>query len=216
MLQSKGEILQVMTDWETFHAPKNLIKDEQTAHLLVDYIVKNHGGIISYTSLNAAAVALASQVLTPEPKQLTVDEQAAIFQKREFERIQRETLENSVPFQERFEAAERAKKQKEKAAGAQANAKTDIELAIDAYQCYRTNGSGIDHTMTDAMKAELRTVKVGNDSVRTLAAVRQIISDLPDHPRVGDVARAVERINARLREAAENPVQKDTWAQRPR
>src|SRR5438105_3307625 len=104
MLQSKGEILQVMTDWETFHAPKNLIKDEQTAHLLVDYIVKNHGGIISYTSLNAAAAALASQVLTPEPKKLTAEEQAAIFQAKELKRIQREQLENSVPFSDRVKA----------------------------------------------------------------------------------------------------------------
>ncbi len=45
---------------------------------------------------------------------------------------------------------------------------------------------------------ELRTVKVGNDFVRTLAVVRQIITELPDHPKMGDVARVVESLNARL------------------
>jgi len=49
------------------------------------------------------------------------------------------------------------------------------------------------------VQRELRTVKCGNDAVRTLAVVRQIIQELPDHPKSGDVARVVQCLNARLK-----------------
>jgi len=55
--------------------------------------------------------------------------------------------------------------------------------------------------------AELKTivfrVNGKKDFVRTLAAVRIIIQNLPDHPVRGDVVRVMERINTERAAAAE-------------
>jgi hypothetical protein len=96
-------------------------------------------------------------------------------------------------------ARDKQKRLVEERAKAQSTAKGDIELAISGYECYRENGFGVDYATTDAMRRELRTVKFGNDMVRTLAVVRQIIQELPDHPKMGDVTRVAERLNARLK-----------------
>src|SRR5260370_42247904 len=77
-----------------------------------------------------------------------------------------------------------------------------LAVAISGYQCYRINGGGIDYSATEMVQKELSTVvsRLPNgqrDYVRNLVVVRQIIQELPDHPKMGDVARVVESLNAR-------------------
>jgi hypothetical protein len=197
-MQSTEEVLRIFDEWSRHYAPSNFIQNEKNGALLADYILKNYG-LVSITYLSLAVSALASQLdLLPEPKKLTVDEQAAIFQAKEFARIQKETLENSIPFSERV-TAEKVKREKEAQIKRQADAKGALVTAIAGYQCYLASGKGVDYLTTEMVQNELHTVKAGNDAIRTLAVVQQIIQDLPDHPRQGDVARVVEVLNARLK-----------------
>jgi len=195
--QTQGEILRIFVDWKNLYAPKNLIENDQTASLLVDYVIKHHGGLVSFTALNAAVTALADQVLKPEPKPLTLDELAAI----ENTRMHADYMKSIAP-QESFDAKvarDKQKRQAEAASKAQADAKGELARAISGYECYRENGAGVDYTATEMVQRELALVKFGNDMVRTLAVVRRIIQDLPDHPKMGDVARVVEKLNRELK-----------------
>ena len=202
IVQTQDEVLRLFDEWGMHYAPSNVIQNEKNAKLLADYVFKTYG-LMSITYLSLAVSALASQLdLVPEPKQLTPEEKAAIFQKREFARIQKEQLENSKPFSERVKA-ENAKRLAEEETKRQADAKGALAIAISGYQCYKTNGSGVDYTTTELMQKELsavvsRSPNGQRDYVRNLVAVRQIIQELPDHPKMGDVARTLEQINARL------------------
>ena len=205
-LQSNDELIRVADDFFRNFCPPNLVKDgpsgTKNAEAIISRCLQKHG-VVTAGSLTEAAHELAAEgklALIPEPpatKVKTVDELAAEEHKRQY----LDYLESIKP-QESFEVrvrAETAKKNAEKLAKAQADAKGQLELAISGYQCYRLNGAGIDYAATEMAQKELLTVKVGNDFVRTLAVVRQIILELPDHPRSGDVARVVESLNARLK-----------------
>jgi hypothetical protein len=197
-MQSTEEVLRIFDEWSRHYAPSNFIQNEKNGALLADYILKNYG-LVSITYLSLAVTAIASQLdWVPEPKRLTVDEQAAIFQAKEFARIQKETLENSIPFSERV-TAEKVKREKEAQIKSQTDARGQLAVAISGYQAYRINGGGIDYGTTEMVQKELRGVKCGQNHCRTLAVVQQIIQELPDHPRQGDVARVVEVLNARLK-----------------
>src|SRR5208282_2324099 len=189
--QSDAEIFRIAKDWEELYAPANLIRDDKTATLLLEWVIANEG-IVSFSGFNHAVAALP-QVLIPEPKAKTSEELAA----EENAKMHRDFMESIKP-QESFDEKVTRDKQARltaQAAKAQSDAKGQIELAISGYQCYRTNGGGVDYTSTEMMQRELRTVKVGSDFVRTLAVIKRIIQELPDHPNMGDVARVVERLN---------------------
>jgi len=180
--QSQAEIFRIAKDWEELYAPANLIRDARTASLLVEWVIVNEG-IASFTGFNHAVAALASQVLKPEPKPLTQEEQAAIFQKREFERIQREQSENSVPFQDRMAAAEKAKKDAEKEKARQASAWKERDRLIDAYSINLGPGR-IDHARSEYFKEQLRGIKATRpdgtmDWVVVLKTVQEALSKLP-------------------------------------
>jgi hypothetical protein len=100
--QSDGEIIRTIDDWVRNFCPPNVVKNAKNVQLIGDHCLAKHG-FVSISGLTEAAHELGAGnlELVPEPKKLTADEQAAIFQKKEFARIQRETLENSVPFSER-------------------------------------------------------------------------------------------------------------------
>ena len=211
--------MRIFDEWGRHYAPSNFIQNEKNAKLLLDFISQNYG-LVSITYLTQAATALGYQLdLVPEPKKLTVDELTKMFQEKEFKRIQRETLENSVPFSDRVKA-EQTKRLADEEVKRQSDAEGELAVTISGYQAYKENGSGIDYTTTEMVQRELKTIVVRvagkKDFVRTLAAARVVIQQIPDHPKIGDVNKIVQRIANQQREAAENPVQKDTWAQRPR
>jgi len=220
--QTPSEIYRVMVDWESFHAPKNFIATDENRIKLVDYASAQGDGIISFTSLNNACAALAAQVLQPEPKQPTIEEQAAEFQAKEFKRIQREQRENSVPFDERLKAA-KAKKDAEDRAKAEADAETMLNNEIMSYQCY-AGPNRIDYTITNQIIQQLKAVAVRIDgkrsAIETLKAVRDVIRALPDRPTLGAVEQAIETVNRQRREAREpgdRKIRDDArWASRPR
>jgi len=102
----------------------------------------------------------------------------------------------------------------------QSDAEGELAVTVSGYQAYKENRSGIDYTTTEMVQRELKTIVVRvagkKDFVRALAAARVVIQQIPDRPKIGDVNKIVQRIANQQREAAENPAQKDTWAQRPR
>jgi hypothetical protein len=199
-LQSNEEMLRIADEWIRNFRPSNLVPSTKNAELILTQCLKT-SGVISISGMTEAAHAIAAQLelipTPPAPKVKTADELAV----EENTKMFRDYVESVKP-QESFEVrvrAETAKKNAEKLAKAQADAKGQLAVAIAGYQCYRTSGAGIDYGATEMVQKELRTVKVGNDFVRTLAVVRQIILELPDHPKMGDVARVVESLNTRLK-----------------
>jgi hypothetical protein len=209
IVQTPDEMVRVMDEWFRNFAPSvapDLLGTHNNGKRQVDYCLENFGAV-SITGLTQAYEALkAAGVLDLKPAEPVLSEgEKARLQAEKSEKKMRQDYLDSVKPQLSFEEhqkAEQAKKATEEAKKAQDDAKGQLAVAIAGYQCYRVNGSGVDYTATELMQKELSTVvsRSSNgqrDYVRTLAAVRQIILELPDHPRIGDVARTLESINAR-------------------
>jgi hypothetical protein len=203
-IQSQEDILRTADDWFRNFCPSNLVKDglsgTKNAELIMGRCLQKHG-VLTISGMTEAAHELGPEgklVLIPEPpapKVKTADELAAA----EIAKQHRDYMDSIRP-QESFDAKvarDKQKRQAAEAAKAQTDAKDALAVAISGYQCYRLNGAGIDYVATETVQRELRTVKCGNDAIRTLAVVRQIIQELPDHPKMGDVARVVGSLNAR-------------------
>ncbi len=201
MNQSPEGAVQVFDEFVRGFASPDLILDANSqearnnASLLMEYVVKKYGWVtISY--LQEADRTLGARLArVPAAKQPTAEEMAEKERLKQFHDYM-ESIKPQPDFRERAKQAQ-DKAQAEKNAKAQEDAKVQLAVAISGYQAYRVNGGGIDYTATEMVQKELRGVRVGNDFVRTLAVVRQIIQELPDHPKMGDVARVVESLNAR-------------------
>jgi hypothetical protein len=203
MSQTNEEVLRIVDDWGRNLCPADMVQNERNGKLLLDYCwtqfgVVTAGGLTH--AYNAVRDKLELVPAPPAPKVKTAEELA----QEEILRQNRDYLDSIKPqpdFSAKMREVQR-KKDEEKATKAQADAKGQLAVAISGYQCYRISGSGVDYTGTELMQKELSTVvsRLPNgqrDYVRNLAAVRQIISELPDHPQVADVARTLESINAR-------------------
>jgi hypothetical protein len=197
--QSNTEVMRIARDWEELYAPENLIRDARTASLLVEWVLAQEG-MVSFSGFNHAVIALGSRVLypdAPQPKVESADELAAEGNAR-MDKEYQDSLKPQPSFADRVKM-ETAKRQAEEAAKAQINAKGRLKTLIDSYECYKTNGAGKDFPSTEMVRQELRGLKCGNDFVRAVAELQQILQELPDHPRQGDVARVVASLNARLK-----------------
>jgi hypothetical protein len=213
--QSDEELIRVMDEFVRLYFPPNVVKNERNVTLIGDRCVQKYG-LVSISGLTEAAHELgaANLELIPQPKVLTVQEHAKLLaekaakaQARDLAQSKRDQLANSESaFFERVRNAEKAKAIKEEA-DKQISAEKELEVAISGYQAYLAWGKGIDISTTSMVKADLKTivfrVNGKKDFVRTLAAVRKIIQNIPDHPRGGDVVRVMERINAEKIAAAE-------------
>jgi hypothetical protein len=220
--QSDDELLRVMVEWVTNFFPPNVVKNERNVQLIGDRCVAKYG-FVSIIGLTEAAHELgaANLELIPQPKPLTalehanlLAEKAAKAQARDLAQSKRDQLANSESaFFERVKNAEKAKAIKEEA-DKQASAEKELEVTIDGYQAYLASGKGIDISTTSMVKADLKTivfrVNGKKDFVRTVAAIRQIVQALPDHPVRGDVVRVMERINV------ENAAEKERQLTAPR
>jgi hypothetical protein len=200
MIQTIDEVRRIADDWGRNLAPADIVQNGKNAQMLVDYCLAQFG-VVTAGGLTKAYNALRDKLdlvpAPPAPKVKTAEELA----QEEILRQNRDYLDSLKPqpdFSAKMREVQR-KKDEEKATKAQADAKGQLAVAISGYQCYRSNGGGIDYTATEMVQKELRGVRVGNDFVRTLAVVRQIIQELPDHPQMHDVARVVESLNARSR-----------------
>jgi hypothetical protein len=82
------------------------------------------------------------------------------------------------------------------------------------YQCY---GLGrVDITGSEMVQHDLKTIRVpahdgkgvdgkNFDYIATLSWVRAVILELPDHPKVGDVQVAVQRVREKFAQQAAKP-----------
>ena len=188
-LQTNDEMLRVADEWFRNFCPPNLVKDgpsgKKNAELIMERCLQKYGGILTISGMTEAVHELgaAHLDLIPEPKQLTQEEKAAIFQQREFERIQKEQLENAVPFQGRMAAAEKAKKDAEKEKARQAAAWKERDCLIDSYSINLGPGR-IDHARSEYFKEQLRGIKAKRpdgsmDWTVVLKLVQQALSKMP-------------------------------------
>jgi len=213
--QSNQERLRIAADWANNHCPADLEllgeAGDKNAVALVNYCLEQFGVILAsnltlaYNALKAAGkLELKPEVSAPKPP--TAEELAAKEIAKQ-DADYRESIKPQPDFSERMREVQ-AKKDKENAKKAQKDAEGQLEVAISGYQCYRVNGGGIDYPGTEMVQKELNTIVARGangkrDFVRNLAVVRQVISELPDHPQSGDVAKVVESLNVRLRDAAQ-------------
>jgi hypothetical protein len=157
-MQTHDEIFRVITDWKTFHAPKNLIDNENTMTLLADFIAKNHSGSVSFTSLNAAVAALGSKVVTPE---LTEKEKAAAFATKMEAKMRKDYLDSlkvkSVVETQKNNAQDAAEAKKAADAKELANLKSEIAREIDGHIVGHPSG-GVNYTRTNSERDTLRGV----------------------------------------------------------
>lgn len=220
-LQSNDEVIRVADEFFRNFCPQNLVKDgpqgSTNAQLIAERCFRKHG-ILTISNMAEAAYELGTEgklALIPEPKTLTRDEQAAIFQKKEFVRIQRETAENAVPFSERV-AAEKTKREADEWAKGQEKARAELGLVIMNYQCYGINH--VDIGASEMVQKYLKGIRVpahdgkgvdgkSTDYIATTAWVRAVIAELPDHPRLGDAESALKRVRESF--AAQQEAKKD-------
>jgi len=208
VVQTIEEVRRIAADWVANQKPADLMSTDKNAVMLVDYCINNFGVVIA-SNLTKAYQALRDKLdlFPPEPVAAAVtpktdDELAA----EEIARQHRDYMESIKPqpsFDERV-AQEKAKRLAADAKKEQEDAKAMLVVVIAGYQCYR-GPNRIDYGTTDMVQKELRGVRAGNDSVRTLAVVRQIIQELNDHPKTGDVAEIVKSINERARQSVDQP-----------
>jgi hypothetical protein len=205
----------VMDEYQRGFAPSDLILSEKNSGAMLVYAIEKYG-LVSISYLIEAEQTLgASLDRVPPPKKLTQDEIAEAFRKREFVRIQRETAENAVPFQDRFTTAEKTKKATEDWATGQEKARADLGFIIMNYQCYGINH--VDIGATEMVQTFLKGIAVPShdngvdgqkiDYIATAQWVRAVISELPDHPRIGDPGAALQRVREKF--AAQQEVKKN-------
>ncbi len=187
MLQSHDEVLRIADEWLRNFRPSNLVPSKKNAEKILVRCLDVKGLVsITYMSESAQELAAAGQLeLYPEPqqpKELTQEEKAAEFQKRQFTRHQKDQLENSeAAFFERVKRAEEAKKL-EREAQEQAAAEVALNNEILRYECY-SGPNRIDHSKSEAFRKDLFKIEVRRNGKRdaklTLATVREAISNLP-------------------------------------
>jgi hypothetical protein len=222
-LQTSNEVILVADDWFRNFCPPNLVKDgpegTKNAELIMGRCLQKHGMVTAGRLTEAALAAAGKLAIIPEPKQPTQEEKAAIFQKREFVRIQKEQAENSVPFEERV-AKEKAKREADAWVKGQEQARAQLGVAILDYKCYGLNHTDI--TGSEMVQRDLKTIRVpahdskgidgkNFDYVATLEWVRAVIFELPDHPKVGDVQAAVKRVREKFAQQAAKKDRNRGW-----
>jgi hypothetical protein len=158
-MQSREEMSRIWTDWKSLYAPKNFIDDDNSQVLLADFVVTHYGGVPSFTALNAAVVALASQVLTPEPTPAQIEADLAAKanarQRREYldSLKPQETLEQQKLSQKRIRQTQKAVNEKELK-----SINSLIDHEINGYVVGHANGH-TDYAKTNYGQADLRVVR---------------------------------------------------------
>jgi hypothetical protein len=201
---NKEQAVSLVDEWaRNFRPPDVLLTEENVTKVFEKCLALYDGVSISY--MIAACTACINDgllSLVPPPKVKT-PEQIAADGNAKMQKEYQDSLKPQPSFDARVKA-ETAKRQAADAAKTQERAKGELRTTIDAYECYKTNGSGKDFPSTEMIRRELTAVISRNadgtrDFVRNLVVVKQIIQELQDHPVSGDVARALAAIHARLK-----------------
>jgi hypothetical protein len=207
-VQTIEEVKRIAADWAANQKPADLMPTEKNAVMLVNYCIDNFGVVIA-SNLTKAYNALRDKLdLVPPaaPAVAAIPKTADELAQEEIARQHRDYMDSIKPqpsFDERV-AADKAKRQKADAKKEQEDAKGMLAVVIAGYQCYR-GPNQIDYSTTEMVQKELRGVRAGGDFVRLLTVVRQIIQQLPDHPKPGDVAEIVKGLNERSRQSSGQP-----------
>jgi hypothetical protein len=187
--QSNDELIRVADEFFRSFCPSDLVKDgpngTKNAELIMGHCLQRHG-FVSISGMTESASELAADgylALIPAPKVKTQEELAQEFQAKELKRIQREQLENSVPFQDRMAAAEKDKKDAEKEKARQVSAWKERDRLIDNYSINLGPGR-TDHARSEYFKEQLRGIKATRsngtmDWVVVLKTVQEALSKLP-------------------------------------
>jgi hypothetical protein len=124
---------------------------------------------------------------------------------------------DSIKPQESFDEKvkrDAAERQAEEWVRGQEKARGQLGAAILDYKCYKLNHTDI--TGSETVQRDLKTIRVpahdgkgvdgkNTDYIATLSWVRAVILELPDHPKVGDVQAAVQRVREKFAQQAAKP-----------
>ncbi len=166
-MQSNEEVLRIAKDWVGLYAPKNLRED--SAELLITWVLEHDGGLISFSGLNRAVESLGDQVLVPEKSQRQKDLEKAARgdQHQRDEYFKTISPESQKPLVDRQKKATDAELK---------GIKDEISKEINNYTV--TRHCGMDYAKTEYGQQELRKVLANHDTTtiegakRALSAVR--------------------------------------------
>jgi hypothetical protein len=207
LLQSNDEMSRVADEWIRLFCPPNLVKDgpagEKNGQLIIAECLRRYG-ILTISGLTETVHVLGAAGrldLIPAPlvaPELTPEQKRELEAQKAIERQRQDYVDSLKPqpdFQAKVDAANRAKEKADAAESADATVR-QIEAVINSYQCYKL--SAVDFSGTDTVKKALRALPIYINRTQYPAAalkrIRNIISTIPDHPVLGSVEAANERL----------------------
>ena len=171
--------------------PSNLANTEQNAKLLAEYCYEMYG-VISIANLKASVVALTGQLdLVPGKTQEQI---AKEFEERERQRIEREKLENSKPFdiEARTKKILADKERKER----QATAQAQIDHFVNSWSVNSTIPGRIDEVKSQAGRHFLANLKMGRGNVYDAELTLRVVQKLYHCETAGEMeAKKDQAIN---------------------
>jgi hypothetical protein len=212
-LQSSDETTRIAVEFfERGYCPPNIIKDGElgfnNANAILNECMRRHG-LLSISGLQESAYSLGAEgklALIPPPPSAPALTPTQIRERQAQEaldRQRRDYIESTKPQPDFMAKVAVANKAKEEADAAKAVDATlnELEAVVNAYQCYGLGS--VDFSGTEMVKKAIRSLPIyvnrrQNPKV-ALKRVRDIISNIPDHPRNGDL----EAVNQRLIEREE-------------
>lgn len=179
VIQTQEEVLRLFDEYGRGFAPPDFIQNEQNAKALLNYVLEKYG-IVSISYLIEAEKTLGARL--QRVKQPTPAEKAAADAKRWQAKMQRDYLDSIKPQKDDFQERLKAKQAAEARAKEQAEAEATIKLEIAGYLCNAGPGR-VDFAKTEMLRDQLRQIEVcvngKRDAVRTLAKVREALSNMP-------------------------------------
>lgn len=148
--QTQEQVNAVYREWWRVHAPKHLLDNTTNAAILTTYVKSFSAGVFTLASLTEAG---------NNAEGLQYKTEADIAKASE-DRMRRD-YQDSLP-QNNKPAANRPQKQKE-LDNAEAIAKVNKQIAstINGYSCNNGNGPGINYSLTEERRAEMKKIDDG-------------------------------------------------------
>ena len=170
-----ADVNSIFRVWRNKFAPKNLIDSDKTAQLLAEYVAANYEGIVSIETLNAAAAALGTQVVTPEPSQREKDAaRAAKEQARQRRDYQDSIKQRSVTEVQKINSQDADAAKAVRDAKELATLKSEIAREIGNYIVGHPSG-GTNYSATEEGRSKLQKVAGAYPLLKTVAEAKAVL-----------------------------------------
>lgn len=192
-----------------FQQNRSVLQNQTNVNIIGTHIQQFFGNNYTLENLNLTYQAVASQLEQKTVAQLRAEaeQRQRNFETKEKQRIERERLENSKPYDQ---TALAQKAREEQAAKTEAKEQEQAQREIDAFlENYTINGrvpNTTDYALTQSAREAWRKIKIQRngkyDAKYTLAVVRRAITLLnTDYPNADQIKEAAQKALKALEEA---------------